>query len=66
MLRINFFKKYYYVVVTGNLMDNRFHFFNDSNFTDMNYLLLLNLSVLIMILKLRLLKEPENGEVQDF
>ena len=40
-------------------MDNRFHFSNGSNFTDMNYLLLLNLSVLIMILKLRPLKEPE-------
>ena len=66
MLRINFFKKYYYVVVMGNLMDNRFHFSNGSNFTDMNYLLLLNLSVLIMILKFRPLKEPKNGEIQDF
>ena len=50
----------------GNLMDNRFHFSNGSNFTDMNYLLLLNLSVLIMILKFRPLKEPKNGEIQDF
>lgn len=47
-------------------MDNRFHFSNGSNFTNMNYLLLLNLSVLIMNLKLGSLKEPKNGEIQDF
>ena len=40
-------------------MDNRFCFSNGSNFMDINYLPLLDLSVLIMILKLEPLKEPK-------
>jgi len=47
-------------------MDNRFCFSNGSNFMDMYYLPLLDLSVLIMILKLELLKEPKKEEIQEF
>ena len=47
-------------------MDNRFCFSNGSNFMDKNYLPLLDLSVLIMILKLKPLKEPKKEEIQEF
>ena len=47
-------------------MDNRFCFSNGSNFMDKNYLPLLDLSVLIMILKLKPLKEPKKKRFKDF
>ena len=56
----------WYRVIQELLMDNRFCFSNGSNFMDMNYLTLLDLSVLIMILKLEPLKEPKKEEIQEF
>ena len=56
----------WYRVIQELLMDNRFCFSNGSNFMDMNYLPLLDLSVLIMILKLEPLKEPKKEEIQEF
>ena len=47
-------------------MDNRFCFSNGSNFMDMNYLTLLDLSVLIMISKLEPLKEPKKKRFKNF